>query len=183
MGSIARREIRLKNGDPATIRTAQPADAGAIIAIQEAVTAEVHYTLAQPDELTLSEEKMRARLETYTEKPGWLWLVAEIHNSVIGWLEFSNYSYRRTQHAGMLQMWVSEGWRSQGVGTALLETLLEWATENSIIEKVTLAVFHTNTRAIGLYEKLGFEREGYCPRDMKLETGEYLDSVLMYKFV
>ncbi|HEY3341065.1 MAG TPA: GNAT family protein, partial [Anaerolineae bacterium] len=59
---------------------------------------------------------------------------------------------------------------------------LEWARTNSLIEKVTLAVFSTNTRAISVYEKMGFLVEGRCPRDMKI-NGEYVDSVLMYQFV
>ena len=65
----------------------------------------------------------------------------------------------------------------------LLETLLEWAEKNPIIEKVTLAVFSTNTRAQNLYRKSGFTEEGRCPKDMKLNDGTYIDSVLMYKFV
>ena len=64
-----------------------------------------------------------------------------------------------------------------------MERLMEWAVANPIIEKVTLAVFSTNTRAQALYSKFGFQEEGRCPRDMKLPTGEYIDSVLMYRFV
>ncbi len=52
-----------------------------------------------------------------------------------------------------------------------------------MIEKVTLAVFSNNQRAITAYERCRFQEEGRCPRDMKLAPGEYLDSVLMYRFV
>ena len=83
----------------------------------------------------------------------------------------------------MLAMLVDAQWRSVGVGSALLESLLEWARANPIIEKVTLATFSTNTRAINLYKKMGFKEEGYCPRDMKAGEGKYIDSVLMYQFV
>jgi RimJ/RimL family protein N-acetyltransferase len=83
----------------------------------------------------------------------------------------------------MFSVWVREEWRGRGVGTALLQVLIDWATESPLIEKVTLAVFSTNHRAIGLYRKLGFEVEGMCPRDMKLADGNYMDSVLMYRFV
>lgn len=183
MSTIQTHEWTLKNGTSAFIRIARPDDAGAIIAIQEEATAEGHYTLAEPDELNLSEAKIRERLSTYANRDGRVWIVAEAGDDVAGWLEFHNYGYRRTQHSGILEMWVRKEWRSQGIGTALLQTLLEWAQDDPLIEKVTLAVFHTNTRAIGLYEKLGFEREGYCPRDMKLASGEYIDSVLMYTFV
>jgi RimJ/RimL family protein N-acetyltransferase len=59
--------------------------------------------------------------------------------------------------------------------------LLQWAEDNSLIEKVSLAVFSTNANAIKLYKKLGFKQEGRCPRDMII-GGKYADSILMYKF-
>jgi RimJ/RimL family protein N-acetyltransferase len=44
-------------------------------------------------------------------------------------------------------------------------------------------VFANNERAIALYNKSGFEIEGNCPKDMKMEDGTYIDSILMYKIV
>ncbi len=73
--------------------------------------------------------------------------------------------------------------RGQGIGTALLETLLEWARESPIIEKVGLSVLSKNRRAIGLYEKLGFVAEGRRSREVKLAPGEYLDDISMCRFV
>ncbi len=74
-------------------------------------------------------------------------------------------------------------WRGRGVGTALLKSLLEWATAHPLIEKVWLEVFATNERAIRLYRKLGFVEEGVRPQDIKLGPGRYVDTLAMYKFV
>jgi RimJ/RimL family protein N-acetyltransferase len=65
----------------------------------------------------------------------------------------------------------------------LMQSLIEWAEKNETIEKLTLAVFSTNVRAIALYKKLGFAIEGMCHRDIKIPDGTYVDSILMYKFV
>jgi RimJ/RimL family protein N-acetyltransferase len=69
-----------------------------------------------------------------------------------------------------------------GIGRALIQALLDWAAGDPLIEKVTLAVFSTNEHAIALYQTMGFEVEGRCPGDMKI-NGEYVDSILMYRFV
>jgi RimJ/RimL family protein N-acetyltransferase len=50
------------------------------------------------------------------------------------------------------------------------------------LENISLRVFSTNKRAIGLYQKFGFESEGAIKRQYKLE-GEYVDEVFMRKFL
>ena len=66
---------------------------------------------------------------------------------------------------------------------ALLVALITWAEQHPVLEKVCLQVFATNTRAIALYTSLGFKEEGRQRRDVKLETGVYVDVFLMAKFV
>jgi RimJ/RimL family protein N-acetyltransferase len=172
-----------KTGDNIIIRIAKPEDAGEILSIWRYVVEEGAYTLREPDEFKRTEDDVIQRIEGYYESGGSLFLVAEIEGTVVGLLEFANGQLRRTAHSGMLVMLVNPEWRGIGVGTALLDTLLGWARGNPSIEKVTLATFSSNTRAINLYRKMGFIQEGYCPRDMKVGKGEYIDSILMYQFV
>jgi len=63
-----------------------------------------------------------------------------------------------------------------------MNAFIEWA-EASSVEKVCLSVFATNARAIALYQKFGFVEEGRRPNEVKLGPGEYVDDVLMYRFV
>ena len=172
-----------KTGQGIVIRVAKPDDAEKILDIWRYVVGEGAYTLREPDEFKRTVEDVIQRLEGNQEGDGSLYLVAEIDGTVQGLLDFSNGHLRRTAHSGMLTMLVDIDWRGVGVGTALLKALLEWARGNPIIEKVTLATFSTNMRAINLYKRMGFKQEGYCPRDMKVGEGEYIDSVLMYQFV
>jgi RimJ/RimL family protein N-acetyltransferase len=65
----------------------------------------------------------------------------------------------------------------------LLQTLIDWAEANPLIEKIGLAVFANNEAAIRLYRKLGFMEEGRRPREMKLGPGQYVDDVLMCRLV
>lgn len=59
----------------------------------------------------------------------------------------------------LYQIAVSEEYRRAGLGAALLRRGLEWLSEKRA-ESAFLEVRRGNTPAVGLYEKLGFERLG-----------------------
>jgi RimJ/RimL family protein N-acetyltransferase len=183
VSTVRPRQLGLKIGETVLIRTASPQDALSLLEVRRSVVEEGQYTLTEPDEFTTTAGDVRQAIEEHLEKPGCLYLVAGLGRRVVGLLRFSNGRHRRTAHAGTLMVLVQAGHRDKGIGTALLQSLIDWATENPLIEKLTLAVFSTNHRAIALYRKLGFQEEGRCPRDMKLADGTYIDSVLMYRFV
>ena len=65
----------------------------------------------------------------------------------------------------------------------MLEALLEWAEANPLIEKIGLSVFSSNADAFRLYRRLGFAEEGRRAKAIRLAPGEYVDEVLMAKFV
>ena len=173
----------LKAGEPLLVRSARSDDADQIVVLKAAIMAEDVYTLTSPGEFTPSTERERQKIGECAEQSGYLYLVAEVAGRVVGQLEFENGRWRKTAHAGMLSVYVDRDWRERGVGTILLRSLLDWAAAHPLIEKVTLAVFSSNSRAIAAYKKCGFAEEGRCARDMKLDSGEYVDSVLMYRFV
>jgi len=70
-----------------------------------------------------------------------------------------------------------------GIGRALLLALILWAQQQPAIEKLCLEVFTTNTRAITLYQALGFQEEGRLVKQIKLGTGIYVDTLRMARFV
>jgi len=183
MSIIEPQTYRLKTGKQLLVRSSRSKDADRIVELKAAVMAEDVYTLTSPGEFTPSAERERQTIGECAEQSGYLYLVAEVADRVVGQLEFENGRWRKTAHAGMLSVYVDRDWRERGVGTILLRSLLDWAAAHPVIEKVTLAVFSSNSRAIATYKKCGFAEEGRCARDMKLDSGEYIDSVLMYQFV
>lgn len=80
-------------------------------------------------------------------------------------------------------MSVLKEFRNKGVGRALIEVILTWAQTHPTIEKVGLAVLATNERAIYLYKSLGFVEEGRRIKEIKIGSNNYVDDILMYKFV
>jgi RimJ/RimL family protein N-acetyltransferase len=183
MSMIEPQTHTLKTGEQLLVRSARSDDAAQIVDLKAAIMAEDVYTLTSPGEFTPSAERERQTIGECIEQSGYLYLAAEVAGRVVGQLEFENGRWRKTAHAGMLSVYVDRDWRERGVGTILLRSLLDWAATHPLIEKVTLAVFSSNSRAIATYKKCGFEEEGRCARDMKLDSGEYIDSVLMCRFV
>jgi RimJ/RimL family protein N-acetyltransferase len=176
-------EKTLKTGKQARLRSAIPADAARLLEIRRIVVEEGDFMLTEPDEFDLTVERMKKSVQKHLREPGYLYLIVEVDGWLVGMVHFANGYLHRTAHAGMLSIYVDQPWRGQGVGQLLLEGLISWSERSPLIEKLSLAVFSTNLKAMGLYEKMGFRIEGRCPRDMKLASGDYIDSVLMYRFV
>jgi RimJ/RimL family protein N-acetyltransferase len=183
MGSTTPRQFTARTGAAFHVRTASPDDAAQFMAFCQAVGDEARYILTQSDEFTYSEEEQRKWIQAHLDQPGQLVLLAETSDCLIGSLSFENGPRRRNAHQGTLGMSVREDWRRMGVGTALLQCLLEWADASALIEKVGLAVFADNLPAINLYKKVGFIEEGRQPRQIKMGPDGYQDLVLMYRYV
>jgi RimJ/RimL family protein N-acetyltransferase len=183
MTSISPRTITSRTGDAVTIRLAQPDDAMALLNYIRAVAAETEFFVREPDEFPSTEEQERQWVKDRFDRPGWSILVAEASGTIIGNVSFENGAHRRVAHRGTVGISVAKPWRGKGIGTALLQTLIEWAEANPLIEKLSLAVFASNETAIRLYTKLGFIEEGRQPNEMKLGRGRYVDTILMYRFV
>lgn len=127
-----------------------------------------------------SEEIWRQRLAD-GNAPGQadLRLVAERGGEVVGsaGLHPAGPALRR-RHCALLGISVGTGAQGQGVGTALMQALCDYADAWGQVLRIELTVFADNERAIRLYERFGFEREG-LHRGYALRAGRYEDVLSM----
>jgi putative acetyltransferase len=84
----------------------------------------------------------------------------------------------RRSHAVGLGISVARHAHGQGVGSALMRALTEYADQWGHILRIELTVFADNARAIALYERFGFEHEGRH-RGFALRNGQYSDVLSM----
>jgi putative acetyltransferase len=162
-----------------TIRRATTGDAAAIARV-----------FADPDTYpgTLqlpypSEAGWRARLESHLG-PGHHGhvLVAEREQQLVGMAGLHPVGPMvRRRHAMHLGMAVARPAQGQGVGKAVLVALLELADNWLGVLRLELTVFADNVPAIGLYERMGFEREG-LQRGYALRHGRYEDALMMARW-
>lgn len=102
-------------------------------------------------------------------------------DQVVGWCDVFPLGNPRQNHRGGLGMGILPEYRGKGIGSKLLEKVIEKAQEFGL-EKIELHVYTTNEPAIALYKKFGFEEEGVIRKYRKLD-GEYFDCLSMAKFL
>lgn len=182
---IEPKEYILKDGREVIIRAAEETDAENFTHQVTSVLKEAQYTVStypeDKDDFTVDKERQWIR--KYIESDGSLLIAAEIEGCIIGSADLHSGERKRIQHIAVFGITVLKEFRDLGVGRALIETLIEWASKHPVIEKIGLAVFSNNDRAINLYKKLGFVEEGRKIKEIKVGPDNYADSILMYKFV
>ena len=170
-----RRKQQENLGNGKQIRPAEPRDAKKIIECMQSVMDEKIYFVSEYYLYTERGEQERLR------NPDDLTLVAEIDGSVVGVLTLQRGIYRKNRHTANLGIAIKNGYRHQGLGTDLIMEAINWSRENGI-KKVNLEVFSSNTNAISVYEKIGFEHEG-IRRSQFIVDGKYVDDILMTYWV
>jgi RimJ/RimL family protein N-acetyltransferase len=179
MAKINDQSYKLKDGRTVVIRTTQEIDAEAYLNLAKSIVSEEIYSLTQADELTLTVEQEKSWINSNIENSSHLVMLAEVDGQIVGQLDFSNGHRKRIAHTGEFGMGVHKDFRSMGIGSFLLKTLIEWAKDHPILEKINLSVHQTNERAIATYKKHGFQIEGLRTKDLKYPAGVYVDTVLM----
>lgn len=173
----------LPTGKPCTIRSAVPTDAAEIIAHTRRVASETDFLVTTVEEVTFTEEQERAWIKQHTDNSCSMLLAAEIDNHIVGILSYRGETRKRLAHQGTFGISVRKEWHNHGIGRKLIETMLNWAKCNPTIERVNLEVFSSNLGAIHLYRALGFQEEGRRIHYVKLNNENYVDEVLMSRFV
>ena len=108
-----------------------------------------------------------------------LLLVAERDGALVGTagLHSAGPAVRR-RHAMFLGLSVAPEAQGQGVATALMQALVDYADRWAQVLRLELTVYTDNARAIALYRKFGFEVEG-THRAYALRDGAYVDALAM----
>jgi L-phenylalanine/L-methionine N-acetyltransferase len=120
-------------------------------------------------------EEVRSWLEKTSD--GGLQLVAERDGIILGAAGLHRQTGRR-HHAAVLGMSVHDAYHRQGIGKALLLSLIDAADNWLNIMRIELTVFTDNTGAIALYEAAGFENEG-VHRAYAFRDGTFADVLAM----
>jgi RimJ/RimL family protein N-acetyltransferase len=157
------------------VRSADAADAQALVALANAVSAEPEGWMIWNEWRGVGDE--RRYLRAVRRHPDAAVYVAEVDGELAGRLSLARDPNPASHHVADLGLMVDVRFRRQGVGRALLEAAVEWAPEHGVA-KLELHVFPWNEAAIALYESFGFEREGFRKRHY-LRSDGYADAILM----
>jgi RimJ/RimL family protein N-acetyltransferase len=104
-------------------------------------------------------------------------LAIEVDGTYVGNVNLTNISF--VNRSAEYSIFIGDPvYRGQGVGFIASSKTIEHGIENLGLQRIWLTVLSTNTPAIKMYEKLGFELEGTLRRALYKE-GEFRDLMLM----
>jgi len=160
------------------LRSAEPGDAEQLARLAEEVSAEPEGWLISVAGEWRSAGDERRYLKALRRYPHAAVFVAERDDgTILGRLSVGRDPHPASAHVADLGLMVAIDARRQGIGTALLQAAVDWAREVGV-RKLELHVFPWNTAAIALYDRFGFEREGYRKGHYR-RGGEDVDAILM----
>jgi putative acetyltransferase len=145
-------------------------------------------TLSETSILNLIPPYTRERIEGWTNNIDFndvLTIVAVVEETgvqrIVGIASLKFNAQEVFKHKAELAITVHDEYQNLGVGTALLNHLINIARKKNL-KKIFLMVNTGNARAIHMYQKAGFEIEGILRKDICL-NGKYLDEYRMALFL
>ena len=107
-----------------------------------------------------------------------IFLVAEVEGKIVGFTRCEGSKLSRFRHKAEFGICISKDYWGYGIGKVLLENVLMWADTEGI-EKISLTVVESNSKAIELYKRYGFVEEGLLIKDRIHKDGNYYNTVIM----
>ena len=165
---------QLRDGRVILIREAQVEDARSILDFVELVGGESDFLSFGPGEFGGTEAKKGNDLRRHRDTDNHLHILGLIENTIAGSLSFSAGHRPRVRHTGEFGMSVLKEYWGLGIGSLMLDVLIDWARKSGIVKKINLRVRSDNQRAVHLYERKGFVHEGTISREIVLD-GTYFN--------
>ena len=161
----------LKDGRRVLLRTYKASDKEALVSMYAGLSQET-LRWSMPPYNRERIERMTSDLENR------IILLAFDGPEVVGHLQISLATNARFRGTGDLFIYLHQYFQNAGLGAALMNEGIALARARRV-HRVELTVVADNHRAIRLYEKVGFQREGLKRENYLAEDGKYHDEIEM----
>jgi RimJ/RimL family protein N-acetyltransferase len=165
------------NHNAMRLRDALPQDAEKLVPFRRELFGQTEFMLYGPGEYTQTPVEAAAQIERMAQIPTCRSLIAEVDDRFVGMLGVVGSPVPRVRHAATIVVGVLRSSWGQGVATAMMTEAIRWAPSVGL-SRLDLFVMTTNTRAMALYERLGFKVEGRRRRAYVI-NGVAVDDFLM----
>jgi RimJ/RimL family protein N-acetyltransferase len=112
----------------------------------------------------------------YKDSSNKCYIITDEYESFIGIIELFDISWKNRR--GELSICISPSYRGRGFAYKALKLILCLGFQELELNRIWLRVLENNPKAISLYEKAGFIREGVC-REESLRKGRFLSQIQM----
>lgn len=162
---------------PARIRPARPYDAAALLELKRQLDLETSFMMYEPGERDSPVQDLAAELASLARSVNSVVLLAELEDELIGYVQLTGGSLRRSRATAYVVIGVLARAAGRGIGAGLLRQAMAWAAARGL-HRLELTVMAHNTRAIRLYERMGFTVEGRRAECL-LVDGQFIDEFTM----
>ena len=175
MGEL--KEINLKNGQNLIIRKPIEDDAEKMVNYANIIGGESDNLLFGKNEFHLSVEQEREYIKNLNNSKDVFMVIGIINNKVVSIAQIRKLGRKRIEHNSEIAISVKKEYWGLGIGSVVMEQLIEFAKNNNIIN-ISLGVKASNYKAINLYEKFGFKKIGIHKNYFNI-NGVFDDEILM----
>jgi ribosomal protein S18 acetylase RimI-like enzyme len=139
------------------------------------------FMLFNPNERQVTEEGAEKLISLLSKQPNAI-IVAVEEQHVLGYLFVKGETPERVKHrASVAVVGVIESARNRGIAQKLFD-FMEALMKERKIRRLQISVMATNERAIHVYEKMGFVKEGVY-KDALYIGHNYIDEVVLAKII
>ncbi|MDO4451568.1 MAG: GNAT family protein [Lachnospiraceae bacterium] len=153
-------------------------DAKEIVDFYNYVGGETSFLSFEKDEYPLDVEAQKESIKETNESPINTMLLAIVDGKIVGIGTISSSHKIKSRHSGELGIVVVQEYQGKGIGSSIIQQLIDWAKGNGVTTRIQLDTRTDNELAVKLYQKFGFEIEG-CLKNSTLLDGKYYDLYVM----
>ena len=172
------KEITLRDGRRAILRTPEESDAAALLDHLRITAAETAFLSRTPDECTMTLEAEQRYIRALQDSASGYDILCEVDGHVAGTCRINFFGGYRRGHRANVGVALQKAYWGLGIGTAMFTELIALARQHGAAQ-VELAFIQGNSRGRALYEKFGFRITGVSPRAIRMNDGRLVNEYHM----
>ena len=179
-----KRTFKLKDGRSALFRSPGEDDAEEMLRFIIQASGETEFLMKFPEEFaefTLDQEKDFI-LGEYND-PNKMMIACFVEGKLAGNCQIAFHTGLKSRHRASVAIALLQEFWNLGIGTKMFEELFRAARSRGGIRQIELDFVEGNSRARGLYEKMGFRITGFKPDAIRLKDGRFVNEYMMLKML
>ena len=135
------------------IREAEPSDAAELVTFLNRVSVETDFTSLDRNGILMTDTEMELFLDKHAHSENQITLLALLNDEIAGLVNITADQRKRVRHIGDLFIVIGKKYWNNGLGSLLLEEVIEWVQASGILRRLQLTVQTRNQAAVYLYQK------------------------------
>lgn len=118
------------------IREAEPSDAAELVTFLNRVSVETDFTSLDRNGILMTDTEMELFLDKHAHSENQITLLALLNDEIAGLVNITADQRKRVRHIGDLFIVIGKKYWNNGLGSLLLEEVIEWAQASGILRRL-----------------------------------------------